>query len=157
MELKNLYPLMSKASISGFDNPDASQVTAVVITGLAVVFLSLVILIAFVWLFGKIFTRNVILIAFVRLFGKIFTRKKKNKAEVQDKPEPQKPVVSASAAPQIKSGESEEVIAVIAAAVAAMGAAEGRSYRLRSVKAVKNKPSRSAWSMAGIQNDTTPF
>lgn len=140
MELKNLYPLMSKASISGFDKPDSSQVTAVVITGLAVVFLSLVILIAFVWLFGK-----------------IFTRKKKNKAEVQNKSEPQKPVVSASAAPQIKSGESEEVIAVIAAAVAAMGAAEGRSYRLRSVKAVKNKPSRSAWSMAGIQNDTTPF
>lgn len=140
MELTNLYPLMSKASISGFDEPDSSQVTAVVITGLAVVFLALIILIAFVWLFGK-----------------IFTRKKKKQAKGQNKPKSPKPVVSASAAPQIKSGESEEVIAVIAAAVAAMGAAEGRSYRLRSVKAVKNNPSRSAWSMAGIQNNTTPF
>lgn len=140
MELTNLYPLMSKASISGFEKPDASQVTAVVITGLSVVFLALVILIAFVWLFGK-----------------LFTKKKNDKAKEQAKPQSPKPVVSPPAASPVKSEESDEVIAVIAAAVAAMGAAEGKAYRLRSVKAVKNKPSRSAWSMAGIQNDTTPF
>ena len=48
-------------------------------------------------------------------------------------------------------------LAVISAAVAAMGASDGKTYKLRSVRTVKNKPSRSAWSLAGIQNDTNPF
>ena len=48
MDLTALYSMAEKLEIS--------YVTAVVITGLSVVFLGLVILILFVWAFGKIFT-----------------------------------------------------------------------------------------------------
>ena len=61
-------------------------------------------------------------------------------------------------APVNVSNDSEdEIIAVISAAVASMGQADGKNYRVKSVKAVKNRPSRSAWSLAGVQNDTMPF
>lgn len=138
MDLMNLF---SKTLIPAAEEMTLSYVTAVVITGLTVVFLGLVILILFVWAFGKIFTR-------------------KNAKPAQPKPAAAptpKPAAPAAAPKPVADDNQDEVIAVIAAAVAAMGASEGKTYKLRSVKAVKNKPSRSAWSMAGIQNDTTPF
>lgn len=53
--------------------------------------------------------------------------------------------------PKIDMGISEEVIAVISAAVAAMGG----GYTLRSVK--RAKPARSAWATAGLMQNTQPF
>lgn len=131
MDLTALYSMAEKLEIS--------YVTAVVITGLSVVFLGLVILILFVWAFGKIFTA-------------------KNKSVSKDTPEQKTATPAPVAAPVNVSDDSEdEIIAVISAAVAAMGNADGKNYRVKSVKAVKNRPSRSAWSLAGIQNDTMPF
>lgn len=131
MDLTALYSMAEKLEIS--------YVTAVVITGLSVVFLGLVILILFVWAFGKIFTA-------------------KNKSVSKDAPEQKTANPAPVAAPVTVSDDSEdEIIAVISAAVAAMGNADGKNYRVKSVKAVKNRPSRSAWSLAGIQNDTMPF
>lgn len=131
MDLTALYSMAEKLEIS--------YVTAVVITGLSVVFLGLVILILFVWAFGKIFTA-------------------KNKSISKDAPEQKTAKSAPVVAPVTVSNDSEdEIIAVISAAVAAMGNADGKNYRVKSVKAVKNRPSRSAWSLAGIQNDTMPF
>lgn len=131
MDLTALYSMAEKLEIS--------YVTAVVITGLSVVFLGLVILILFVWAFGKIFTA-------------------KNKSVSKDAPEQKTAAPAPVAAPVTVSDDSEdEIIAVISAAVAAMGNADGKNYRVKSVRAVKNRPSRSAWSLAGIQNDTMPF
>ena len=125
MDLTALYSMAEKLEIS--------YVTAVVITGLSVVFLGLVILILFVWAFGKIFTSR-------------------------NKPTPNEKVPAPLTAPVNVSNDSEdEIIAVISAAVASMGQADGKNYRVKSVKAVKNRPSRSAWSLAGVQNDTMPF
>ena len=54
MDLMALYNTLFPMT----ENLNASFVTAVVITGLCVVFLSLVILILFVWAFGKLFFRK---------------------------------------------------------------------------------------------------
>lgn len=126
MDLTALYSMAEKLEIS--------YVTAVVITGLSVVFLGLVILILFVWAFGKIFTSR-------------------------NKPTPNEkvPAPKVTAPVNVSNDSEDEIIAVISAAVASMGQADGKNYRVKSVKAVKNRPSRSAWSLAGVQNDTMPF
>ena len=140
MGVSNLLAMVeSVVSAEGYN-----YVWAVVITGLAVVFLSLVILIAFVWLMGKIFS--------------IGSGKKKITAE------PAKPIAPVKTTAPVNqtvtnAADNDEVIAVIAAAVAAMGQADGKVYKIKSVKAVNknNRAARSAWSMAGLQHNTAPF
>ncbi|MBQ3566334.1 MAG: OadG family protein [Oscillospiraceae bacterium] len=139
MGLSNLLPMVeSVVSAEGY-----SYVWAVVITGLAVVFASLVILIAFVWLMGKFFSMG--------------NNKKKISAEpvTATKPVTQVPVRTVNA--NTATADDDEIIAVISAAVAAMGQAEGKTYRVKSVRAVNNRASRSAWAMAGLQQNTAPF
>ena len=58
MDLMNLFGLTGKTLIPAAEEMTLSYVTAVVITGLSVVFLGLIILILFVWAFGKIFSRK---------------------------------------------------------------------------------------------------
>lgn len=133
-------------ALNPIENPETTDVWAVVFTGLSVVFLALVILIAFVWIMGKIFTIG------------------KNKKKPPVNTVKQVPVKSASVQKANKPQKSnavntddDEVIAVIAAAVAAMGQADGKTYKIRSVKATQRNAQRSAWSMAGLQNNTSPF
>lgn len=138
MGISNLLAMVeSVVSAEGYN-----YVWAVVITGLVVVFLGLVILIAFVWLMGKFFSMG--------------SDKKKITAE---QPKPIVPVktVPVKAAVNTNTADDDEVIAVIAAAVAAMGQADGKVYKVKSVRAVKNRASRSAWAMAGLQQNTAPF
>ena len=138
MDLMTTCSLIGKTLTPMAEDMTLSYVTAVVITGLTVVFLGLIILILFVWAFGKIFSR-------------------KKKPAVQEKPvETAKPAAAPVSIPKTDDNQ-DEIIAVISAAVAAMGASDGKTYKLRSVRTVKNKPSRSAWALAGIQNDTNPF
>ncbi len=127
-------------AIKGNAKLSGTEVTGVVITGLSVVFLGLIILILFVWVFGKIFTR------------------KTDNTNIEKKNESLKSVV-APAAPVVKPADSneDEIVAVIAAAVAAMGQADGKVYKVKSIKAAKNGPARSAWALAGIQSETMPF
>ncbi len=140
MDLSTLY-YMAETAPKVVDEEGYSYVWAVVFTGLSVVFLALIILILFVWLMGKFFTA-------------IENRKKP--AAVAETPSPA-PVKAAAPVKPTSVNNDDEVIAVISAAIAAMGQAEGKTYKLKSVKAVKNKASRSAWSMAGLQSDTMPF
>ena len=50
----------------------------------------------------------------------------------------------------------DEIMAVISAAIAAYAEEEGTSYTIRDVKR-RDKRARSAWSLAGIGENTRPF
>lgn len=121
---------------------ELSYVFAVVITGLVVVFLGLVLLIAFITAIGAI-------------FKKIDAKKK---AQSEAKPADTPKAVSASAPVPAASGtDDDEVIAVISAAVAMMSAADGTTYRVKSVRAAKNGSSGNAWASAALREATRPF
>lgn len=126
----------------------AGTVASVVITGLAVVFIGLILLILLVTLYGKIF----------EAINNKSAAKAKAKAEamVKKTPAPVKAAPApAPAAPVIEDGIEEETVAVIMAAIYAMSAQTGRKMVLKSVKTAK--PQRPAWSTAGIVDNTRPF
>ena len=109
---------------------------------------------------------STLLVIFLVLSGSIFKKTisgKQQKAAAKRSAAPQsappkkpEPAVK-SAAPAAETGDDAEVIAAIMAAIPAMGAAEGKQYRLRSVKQVTRRGGRSVWAQAGIQDMTQPF
>lgn len=107
-----------------------------ILIGLVVVFAALIVLVLIFWLFGKIVHRG---------------------AKPEETPPapvvPAAPVMPASATGDA-SGVSDEVVAVIAAAVAAMAPA-GKRYAVRRVQPAGH--GRSAWAAAGIAENTQPF
>lgn len=125
---------------------DMPYVFAVVITGLVVVFLGLVLLIAFISVIGKIFS--------------VIEKKRAEKASAKEAaPTEQKsaPKPAVAAAPASASND-DEIIAVISAAVAMMSEADNTTYRVRSVRAVSSKAaSGNAWAAAGMRESTNPF
>ncbi len=66
------------------------------------------------------------------------------------------PIPQAAPAPIIADGVPEEVVAVIAAAVAAMSA-DGVQYSLRRIRPACKPGARSAWATAGIAENTRSF
>ena len=125
---------------------EMSYVVAVVITGLVVVFLGLILLIAFISIIGAIFKK-------LNQRGKAPA---KASAPAAVKPVPK--IVSQPAAVTAANTDDDEIIAVISAAVAMMSAAEGKNYRVRSVKAASSKGSiGNAWALAGLRESTDPF
>ena len=138
--------------LQGTEKMDGTQITAMTIVGLAVVFAALLILVIFLYSSGAIFKRAV----------------KGNKpaapAKPAAKPAPAAAVKAAPAPapkPQTASAaasDDSEVVAVIMAAIAAMGAADGKQYRLHSVRQVTRRGSgRSLWAQAGLNDATRPF
>ncbi len=120
---------------------EMSYVWAVVITGLVVVFLGLVLLIAFISIVGKIFTA--------------IDKAKKNKTV-------ESPSTGTVVTPSVKEtapvSNDTEVVAAIAAAIAMMGIADNTTYKIKSIKAANNaRPSRNAWAMAGLNESTSAF
>lgn len=89
------------------------------------------------------------------LFGKVAGRGGTKKAP-EPKPVPKAPAPAAKTAPKpaAPAGMDDEVVAVIAAAVAAMAPA-GKAYRVRRVS--EAKPVRTSWAMAGLMDNTRPF
>ena len=61
-----------------------------------------------------------------------------------------------TSAPVVPNGVSEEVVAVIAAAVASM-APEGKRYAVRSIARAGKHHERSVWAAAGLAESTRPF
>lgn len=121
---------------------EGSYVFIVVVTGLVVVFLGLVLLILFVWLMGKIFGQ----------INKAKDNKKKAAAPVAEKTEVK---ATAPVAPVVEDGISDEVVAVITAAVAAV---MGTGCAIKSVKKAAAKTSRrTAWGAQGISESTRAF
>jgi sodium pump decarboxylase gamma subunit len=104
----------------------------VTITGIVLVFLILILLMAIITLEGKIFDSM---------------NAKKKAAAVQ----PAAPVQQAAAAPapQVEEGIPGDVIAAIMAAIHAMG---NGKYTLKAVRRSKN-----GWGNAGVNDTTAPF
>lgn len=116
-----------------------SDAGMVILIGLSVVFVALIALTIIFWLFGRTMHRG-------------------NTAQTPVAPAVQaEPVVFANRPltnTNPSNGISEEVIAVIAAAVAAM-APEGTRYVVRQVS--HSRGERSAWAAAGLLENTRPF
>lgn len=131
---------VAATTVSG--NPEPS-VGVVVATGLIIVFGVLVLLYLIITLEGVVFSA-------------IDQKKKGTPAPAKaPAPEPAAPAKAApSKAPSVEKGIPAEVVAVIAAAVAAMEGGSG--YALRSVRRAKSS-GRSAWGQAGVNAYTEPF
>ena len=111
----------------------------ITITGIVLVFLILVLLMAIITLEGKIFTS--------------LNEKKKAAKAAPKAPaaKPAAPVQSAAAAPapQVEEGIPGDVVAVIMAAIHAMG---NGKYTLKAVRRANN-----GWGKAGVNDTTAPF
>ncbi len=124
-------------------------VASVVITGIAVVFVALIILIALVWLYGKIFES---------VNAKAAAKAEAEAAKKAEEAQKAAPKVKAAPAPVVEDGIEEEIVAVISAAIAAYGAQTGKKLAVRSIRASGGAPSgRNAWSAAGLAEATRPF
>ena len=111
----------------------------VTITGIVLVFLILILLMAIITLEGKIFDS--------------MNAKKKAAKEAAKAPaaQPAAPVQQAAAAPapQVEEGIPGDVVAAIMAAIHAMG---NGKYTLKAVRRAAN-----GWSKAGVNDTTAPF
>ena len=111
----------------------------VTITGIVLVFLILILLMAIITLEGKIFDS--------------MNAKKKAAKEAAKAPaaQPAAPVQQAAAAPapQVEEGIPGDVIAAIMAAIHAIG---NGKYTLKAVRRSKN-----GWGNAGVNDTTAPF
>lgn len=145
--MNQLFLNTAQLLLKGTDrNLDSGTISSVVITGVVVVFIGLILLIFFVFLYGRIFEA---------INNKKSEKSKKileNKVSVasnQNNNNQSEPI------PIIENGIDEEVIAVIAAAIMAMSAKSGKKLALKSVKHAK--PIRPVWANAGIAENTRPF
>jgi len=138
----NFYIL---AKISPTAELDTSQTAGVIISGLAIVFLVLL-----------------LLVGFVNLFGSFFRKNKKNSPEKQSPPTETK-IIKQSPSPAPVSvpdtSNDDEIIAVISAVVAQMSIQDGKQYKIKSVKKAKNSKTagRPVWASEGIRQNTNPF
>lgn len=116
-------------------------VGSTVVTGFAVVFLALAILIGILYLMGLI------------LGGKKKPKPEKSEADAVTQPPASSPEAELI---QEADEDDSEVIAVISAAIAAYSEADGKQYRITSVKK-REKTQRSGWSAAGVIENTRGF
>ncbi len=145
--MNQLFLNTAQLLLKGTDrNLDSGTVSSVVITGVVVVFIGLILLIFFVFLYGRIFEA---------INNKKSEKSKKileNKVSVasnQNNNNQSEPI------PIIENGIDAEVIAVITSAIMAMSAKSGKKLALKSVKHAK--PIRPVWANAGIAENTRPF
>ena len=108
-----------------------------VLIGLVVVFAALLVLPVVFWLFGKVAGAG---------------KGEKSAEAPKVAPAP----MAAPAAPVVEDGVPEEVVAVIAAAVAAMSDGTTR-YAVRRISAARSQGTRPVWAAAGIAENTQPF
>lgn len=143
MNYSDLAVLANTAELSLAEKGIASA--KVVLTGFVVVFAVLVLLIFIIKLYGSIVTSA----------QQASKNKKKVVEKQKDMPISVKPVKSVSVpAPAAQDGVSEEVVAVISAAVSAMYGSPEKA-RIKSIK--KSGGGRSAWANAGLLDNTRPF
>ena len=137
--------LASAAKGATVPSEHVDMMWATLVTGIVVVFLILVLLVFILWLLGK-----------------VLNIKRKPKNAPAEKP---KEAAVVAAVPDVSVDPEEdvdwfeddsEIIAVISAAIAAYGEADGKQYRIASVKR-KEKSLRGSWSAAGIHENTRPL
>ncbi|MCH5297444.1 MAG: OadG family protein [Ruminococcus sp.] len=141
MNFSDFAVLANTAELSLSEKGIASA--KVVLTGFVVVFAVLILLIFIIKIYGGIVTK-----------AQQTGNKKKKVVEKQEvKPVPSSPVTVAPAS-VAQDGVSEEVVAVISAAVATMYGSPEKA-RIKSIK--KSSGGRSAWANAGLLDNTRPF
>lgn len=147
----NNIKMLAGGAIPGEDLLNPSQIWGVTLAGLGIVFAGLVLLVFVIFLFGKI-------------FESINKAQAAKQAAVVAKNAPKtapKPAAAPAPKPQAApvAADDDEVIAVISAVVAAMSAADGKTYKVRSVKpaASNSLGGRTAWAMDGRRNNVMPF
>ena len=137
--------MLNHPFIAGLDKGNLSNMAVVTITGLLIVFSALILLIGIITIFGKT----------VGASGK--KKKKEVKAEPVKKlaPKAAMPAAMTKAVPAASS--NDDIIAVIAAAVAVYGESEGKTYAVRSVRRAAAQSGRSAWASAGVMENNRSF
>ena len=126
-----------------FADIDWTQTWSVVLVGLVVVFAVLIILVLICWAMGKVFSA---------VSG---GNGDSGRTEKKAAPAPVVPAVkTGTVSPVVEDGISDEIVAAISAAVACM-MEPGKSFALKSVR--RAREARSAWSAAGIAENTRPF
>ncbi len=125
----------------------AGMVTAIVCTGMLVVFLALILLVVLIKFFGLA----------SGMTGKQSGRENQP-ANVQEKTTP-KAAVPIVAAQPVTNGVHPEVVAAISAAVHAIGEETGTKLTVTGIRPRRNRKAtgRSAWGMAGVQENTRAF
>ena len=116
-----------------------------VLIGLVVVFGVLALLTFVFWLFGV-----------VAGSGSAKSAASKPAPKPKAVPAPKKAAAPAAPAPVVDGDVPEEVVAVIAAAVAAMSDS-GTRYAVRRISAARGVGARPVWASAGIAENTQPF
>ena len=114
----------------------------ITLTGILVVFFILAILIFLFWALGKTF--------------QTIDKNRAAKAEAAKKAAAPAPAPAPVEEIVEEDDNDDEIMAVISAAIAAYAEEEGTSYTIRDVKK-RDKRARSAWSLAGIGENTRPF
>lgn len=115
----------------------------VVLTGIVVVFAMLLLLILIIAVYGKIVSS--------------LTNRAENKRKAKESAKVEDTQVSPAKIPAPvanTNGISDEVVAVISAAVASMYGSTDK-VKIKSIK--KSSAARSAWANAGVLNNTRPF
>ena len=148
----NNIAMLAGGSIPGKDLLNAAQIIGVTIAGIGIVFMCLVLLVLVILGFGKI-------------FDSLNQKKAAKEATAAAKSAPKvsapapKAAAPVQAAPAVSAEDDDEVIAVISAVIAAMSAADGTTYKVRSVKpaASNSLGGRTAWAMDGRRNNVMPF
>lgn len=136
---------------TSFMKMEGSYVASVVLTGLAVVFLALLLLIFVFKLFGLIFSRK----PKPKKVKKAKAVKQEQEVKQNTLPAVAAKVEESAITPPENDGISEEIIAIISAAIAAISASSGKKLKLLSVKA--SGSSRKLWAQAGLNDNTRPF
>lgn len=124
---------------------EGNYVAAVVLSGLALVFSALLILILFVWIIGKVFDAiNA-------------SKAAKSKEAVAVQAPKAAPVQQTLVAAVDTDDDSDEIAAVIAAAIEAIGVAEGKKLAVRGIRRVQSGSGRSPWAAAAAQENMHRF
>lgn len=103
-----------------------------------------------------VFAMLVLLVGIITIFGYVMSAKdriSKNKPIVQENT-----IVADTTTPIVTiEDDSDEIIAVISAAVASMYEGTGKQPIIRGIRRIQNKSEKSAWARAGLLNNTRPF
>ena len=119
---------------------------SMLLTGFVIVFAVLFFLIFIIWFYGKIVTAGINSAEKRREKKKAADTKKQQEVKVQT-------VEPVATAKPVSNGVTDEVVAVISAAVYSM---YGSTDKVK-IKSIKKASGRSAWANAGVLNNTRPF
>lgn len=141
----NLSSVALAAQTEGLSLAEKGITSAkVVLTGFVVVFAMLILLIFIIKIYSAI----------VQKAQSAGSNSKKGKKNKDEKPA-EKPVATPAPAVTATDGISDEVVAVISAAVATMYGSSEKA-RIKSIKK-SSDGGRSAWAKAGVLDNTRPF